>query len=217
MPGLASKNSQAPSGRSTATATTGRPDLTASEAGRSPMKPRSMRCAANPASTRGPLSNSTKLTLYLAPARACEAWNSVCSSCCWSPTFSTGPGESCPVPGPAVFVPAALLAHADAMAVTLASDRAHRALEMADMGVVDSLSSRRGTGQIPVAAPGVQVRRLNPRLTRIARNVNISDQDYRDYRKPTFPDLHFAALPSDSSPPGGAPLLRANQQLPLER
>jgi hypothetical protein len=50
-------------GSETAAATTGRPDLTASEAGRSPMVPMSIRCAAKPASTSGPLSNSTKLTL----------------------------------------------------------------------------------------------------------------------------------------------------------
>ena len=47
------------SGWQTAIASTGRPDLAASEAGRSPMNPISIRCAANPASTSGPLSETT--------------------------------------------------------------------------------------------------------------------------------------------------------------
>ena len=63
IPGLASRYSDAPMGRSTAIAVTGRPDFTASDAGRSPISPTSRRWAANPASTSGPLPNSTKLTL----------------------------------------------------------------------------------------------------------------------------------------------------------
>jgi len=63
IPGLARRYSEAPIGRSTATALTGSPDCTAREAGRSPMSPTSICLAAKPALTRGPLSNSTKLIL----------------------------------------------------------------------------------------------------------------------------------------------------------
>src|ERR1700722_16582932 len=55
------------------------------------MVPTSIRCAAKPASTSGPLSNSTKLTLYRAPASACDEANRVSRSCCWSPILRTTP------------------------------------------------------------------------------------------------------------------------------
>jgi len=121
MPGLASRYSLAPIGLSTATAFTGSPDLTASEAGRSPMLPTSIRRAAKPESTSGPLSNSTKFTWYLAPFSAPDAFSSVCRFCCWSPTFSTEPGDVVPSD---VCVARVLDAHALASTVTTAARQA---------------------------------------------------------------------------------------------
>src|SRR5580704_5990859 len=140
MPGLASRNSDPPIGSSPPTASTGSPDLTASEAGRSPMNPTSIRCAANPASTRGPLSNSMKLTLYGAPASAPDACSRVSRSCCWSPRFKVVadelPAAACSAAGDVAPEPAgALLAHAASTASKPASDTPPSSREMVcDMG-----------------------------------------------------------------------------------
>src|SRR6266567_1278005 len=129
MPGLASRYMYEPIGRPTAAATTGRCAFAASEAGRSPIVPTSIRCAAKPASTSGPLSNSTKFTLYEAPASACDEANRGSRSCCWSPTLRTTLADPDVPPGDA-FCAAWLGAQVETSAMRPVTDRPETVLMM---------------------------------------------------------------------------------------
>src|ERR1700722_7695031 len=129
MPGLASRYMYEPIGRETAAATPGRWDFAGSEAGRSPLPPPSIRCAAKPASTSGPLSNSTKFTLYEAPASACDEANRVSKSCCLSPTLRTTLADPDAPPGDDLCA-AWLGAHAETSAMRPVTDRPETVLMM---------------------------------------------------------------------------------------
>src|ERR1039458_1923310 len=135
------------------------------------MNPTSIRCAANPASTRGPLSNSTKLTLYGTPASAPDACSRVSRSCCWSPRFRTVPVDLAAAAAADVVAvePVVLLAaHAETTASRLASDTAPSIREM----VCDIRTGFPLRGRCAALA-GRRARNAGPAVTATAGSGNL--------------------------------------------